>query len=172
MSTLTNDKFTDGSIDQRIVEALGSSSPLPAHGRTFGLKIIGRQNFTLSQRTDAWGDWYELEEQSANDGFYLGFKMVDGRLYEITGDYIAYQSEYEASELPWTLVVAVDNDEVNALLRGQFGEGFGQFPVLDVDSDNGWNELIELKKQAGYRLSEDGEFEVVDNVNGNNEYGP
>lgn len=117
--------------------------------------------FLLAKRNDSWGEWVELGRSPEDESIYLGFKIIDSKLFEISGNYIAYQSEYDADEVPWTPVVSVDSDAINQLLGADFGKDFGQFPVIDSGTKTGLEQVTELKSKAGYRVSSDGEFEAV-----------
>jgi hypothetical protein len=81
----------------------------------------------LIERNDSWGNWFEIETSDPTE-IYMGMVMIDGVLYAVDGNYIAYQPEYELSDVMVRLT-AVDSEEVNQLLADKFGAQYGKYPV-------------------------------------------
>lgn len=127
-------------------------------------------HFKLVKRVDSWGEWFELERKPDDKSIYLGFKLIHDQIFEVSGNVIAYQPEYDQDSVPWTLVVSVESDAINHLLAAEFGAGFGKFPVIDSETETGLNLLIELKARAGYKF-ECGEFESDKDISNDIHFG-
>lgn len=119
---------------------------------------------TLIKNNDHWGEWFELAEIGADQKiieFNLGFKIIDGTLMEIEGSYVCFRADYIEDEIPWSKVVSFDNEGIKKIIVETFGLEYDSFPVVNAETEEGFKQLAELKRAAGYLLNEYGEYDQI-----------